>query len=120
MRRVRVRGFTLLEVLVSLAVLAIALSALLGALLQAIDLSAALRERAMAVWVAEELWGRQAEGSGPASVDSVFAWGGRDWSCRVRSVPSGTGPLAVLTVEVRSGREAPVLASLSGLVWRGP
>lgn len=47
------RGFTLVEVLVALAVLAIALSAVLRTMGQAIDATTTLRERNTALWVAQ-------------------------------------------------------------------
>ncbi len=54
MRRLQLHhGFTLVEVLVALAVLAIALSAVLRTLGQAIDATTTLRERTTALWVAQ-------------------------------------------------------------------
>lgn len=47
-------GFTLVEILVALAVLAIALTAVAHSLGNAIDTTAALRERTLARWVAED------------------------------------------------------------------
>ncbi|MGY6630011.1 MAG: type II secretion system minor pseudopilin GspI [Wenzhouxiangella sp.] len=49
------RGFTLLEVLVALAVIAIALAALARVGAQAIDTQAQLESRTMALWVADNL-----------------------------------------------------------------
>ena len=48
------RGFTLLEILVALAVLAIALTATARSMGAAIDTTAALRDRTLARWVAED------------------------------------------------------------------
>jgi general secretion pathway protein I len=50
----RARGFTLVEILVALAVLAIALTATARSLGAAIDTTAALRDRTLARWVAED------------------------------------------------------------------
>jgi general secretion pathway protein I len=47
------RGFTLIEVLVALAVLAIALAAVMRAMAQAVDTTVSLREHAVALWVAQ-------------------------------------------------------------------
>ncbi|WP_028537153.1 type II secretion system minor pseudopilin GspI [Paludibacterium yongneupense] len=49
----RTRGFTLFEVLVALAIMAVALAALLRASGVAADNSAALRSRMLAAWVAQ-------------------------------------------------------------------
>jgi general secretion pathway protein I len=48
------RGFTLLEILVALAVLAIALTATARGIGAAIDTTAELRERTLARWIAED------------------------------------------------------------------
>jgi len=54
-RRSDAAGFTLLEILIALTVLAIALTATVRGLGAAIDTTAALRDRALARWVAEDL-----------------------------------------------------------------
>jgi general secretion pathway protein I len=53
-KRPRASGFTLIEILVALAVLAIALTAAAHSLGSAIDTTVALRERMLARWVAED------------------------------------------------------------------
>ena len=50
----RAAGFTLVEILVALAVLAIALTAAAHSLGAAVDTTVALRERTLARWVAED------------------------------------------------------------------
>ena len=52
--RTGISGFTLVEILVALAVLAIALTATAHALGSAVDTTVALRERMLARWVAED------------------------------------------------------------------
>lgn len=52
-RRADAGGFTLLEVLVALFILAIALAAIMRNLTDAITTTGALRDRTMALWVAE-------------------------------------------------------------------
>ncbi|HTQ72842.1 MAG TPA: type II secretion system minor pseudopilin GspI [Burkholderiales bacterium] len=54
MSRSTAAGFTLIEILVALAVLAIALTATAASLGSAIDTTGALRERMLARWVAED------------------------------------------------------------------
>ena len=49
----RGRGFTLVEILVALAIVAIALSAGMRALAQATDTASALKARTLALWVAQ-------------------------------------------------------------------
>ena len=49
----RPRGFTLIEILVALAIIAVALAAGLRALAQATDGAAALKQRTLALWVAQ-------------------------------------------------------------------
>lgn len=53
MRHIRHTGFTLVEVLVALAVLAIALAGIMRVTSQAISTSYTLRERNLALWVAQ-------------------------------------------------------------------
>ncbi len=53
MMRAARRGFTLVEVLVALAVLSIALTAVMRTMGQAIGVTATLREHSVALWVAQ-------------------------------------------------------------------
>ena len=49
----RARGFTLVEILVALAIIAVALAAGMRALAQATDSAATLKQRTLALWVAQ-------------------------------------------------------------------
>lgn len=79
------RGFTLLEVLVALAVLAIALAAIMRAMAQAIDTTATLREHNEALWVAQNrLAEHQMRRDWPAAdtIDGETEMGGEKWFWR--------------------------------------
>lgn len=79
------RGFTLVEVLVALAVLAIALAAIMRSLGQAIDTTATLRERNMALWVAQNrLTEHEMRRDWPAvdTIDGDTEMGGERWFWR--------------------------------------
>jgi general secretion pathway protein I len=76
------QGFTLVEVLVALAVLAIALAAVLRAMGQAIDVTTDLRERTLALWAAQErATEHQLNHDWPAidTKDGTLQFGEREW-----------------------------------------
>jgi general secretion pathway protein I len=67
MNRARMRGFTLVEVLVALALLAVALTAGMRALAQGADSAGNLKARTLALWVAQNrLAAAQLESPSPA------------------------------------------------------
>ncbi len=79
------RGFTLVEVLVALAVLAIALAAVMRAMAQAIDTTASLREHNVALWVAQNrLVEHEMRRDWPAAdtIDGEAEMGGEKWFWR--------------------------------------
>ena len=83
--RPRPRGFTLVEVLVALAVLAIALAAVMRAMAQAIDTTATLREHEVALWVAQNRLVQYEMSQDWPSVDTTDGdadMGGRKWYWR--------------------------------------
>src|SRR5207237_6149407 len=68
MRRVSVSGFTLVEVLVALAILAVALAAGFRSVSQSADSATALKGRTLALWAAQNrLAGAQREQPAPAA-----------------------------------------------------
>ena len=115
----RHRGFTLVEILVALAVLAIALTAAAHSLGTAIDTTASLRERMLARWVAEDrLAELELRGEWPAldTKEGDATMGGRKFHWIQET---GVTPLTrlrrVVVGVVLPGGKVP-LASLTGFV----
>ena len=111
--RVVPRGFTLLEVLVALVVVAVALAALARAGAQALETQAALEERTFALWVADAVLAeiRLEQGSAPGRLQGERRMGERDWTWRALIQPAPGGELVRVDVAVHAGSvsETPVL-----------
>lgn len=109
-------GFSLLEVLIALAVLALAMSALIRtAALQGGDLNAA-RQRIFAQWVAANVIA-QARVSGTATGEGIrngeMTMGRTRWKWRMTTVATQVPGVVRLDVQVGATREKPLLL-LSG------
>lgn len=106
----RVRGFTLIEIVVALAVLALALGALITGMARYADTAGALRERTLALWVAHNRLAEMELVPGlPATGDSDgdVTLGGVEWRWKAE-VSEGADPnLRRVEVHVRArGRES--------------
>ena len=112
----RAVGFTLLEVLVALAVLAIAMGAIIHAATQSIANTAELRDQTFAGWVAlnqinqllldSNPW--PAEGTRTGNTDLA----NRTWHWEARFAKTDDPDLRRLEVAVRAAENAPVLSAL--------
>ena len=124
--RARQTGFTLLEVLVALAVLAVAMAALIQAAAGYTANQAYLRDRTLAHWVARDaLQSRQ--------LDAAKSWpavgeqhdsrtlGGRQWDVTVKVSDTSDKDLRRLDVKVypAGDDDGTPLATLTGFVGRG-
>ena len=118
-RRARMGGFTLLEVLVALFILAIALAAIMRNLTDAISTTEALRNRTMALWVAENRLSR---------VEAIIRWpelgrhytndeeDGRRFEVKTRVLETALPEVRRVQITVRSAGHHHVLMRLVGFV----
>jgi general secretion pathway protein I len=113
-------GFTLIEVLVALAVLTIALAAVMRAISQSIDTSADLRDRTVAMWVAQNrLATHQAARDFPGldTTEGDAEMAGRAWRWREQVMPAPDEPdMRQIHIEVRAASGEQPLARLIGFL----
>jgi general secretion pathway protein I len=104
LRRGCTRGFTLLEVLVALAIVTIGMAALLGALSSSTDTVSYLRDKTFAQWVALNqiatlrLSGQQAQ---PGDSDGDTDYAGRTWHWRQEVTATEVPGVVRIDVKVR-------------------
>jgi general secretion pathway protein I len=111
------KGFTLIEVLVALAVIALALLALVRAASMQVHSFDALRERTLAGWVAANvLTQTRLENPSPASGrdDGHMQLANRDWRWTREVQTTATAGIRRIDVRVFAGDAAEPSATLSG------
>ena len=121
MRHGRTFGFTLVEVLVALAVVAIAFTAILTAMAHAIDVTTDLRERNLALWVAQNRWVQhRLAGEWPAAdtKSGTADMGGREWRWQERVSPTPREDMRRIEITIQRAEDEHVLALLEGLLPR--
>ena len=118
MKRTRARGFTLIEVLVALAIVAVALSAGMRALAQGADGASSLKARTLALWVAENRLARaqldlSPQGATVASGDETQAGMTLAWRQTIGATPNPAFRRIEIVV-TEPGRPDYALARLAG------
>ena len=113
------RGFTLLEILVALAVLAIALAATARSMGAAIDTTAALRDRTLARWVAEDRLAQLELGREWPALDTKEGdadMGGRAFRWRQQTSASPVARMRRVEVSVFLPETDSLLARMTGFL----
>jgi general secretion pathway protein I len=123
-RTARASGFTLVEVLVALVIVAIGMAVLMSAMASAADTTAYLRDKSLAEWIAlNEIaivrLGTQLPSQGKTEGDLDYA--GRKWHWEQQVTPLDFPGMLRLDVKVQqsdtpAGKNAPWLATITGAV----
>ncbi len=97
------KGFTLIEVLVALTIAAIALAAVSRTVIQAIDTTTALRDRQLALWVAQNQLARiriTREWPKADTTDGSATQMGREWTWKRKVITTPEANFRRIEIEV--------------------
>jgi len=114
-----VRGFTLIEVLVALAIVSLALAAMAGTMIQMLDAANTMRERTYANWIAQnkitEM--RLANAIPEVSVSSgELTYAGVEWDWRAVVSETGVEQLYRVDVSVSFPGQEPLMRPVTGFI----
>jgi len=114
-------GFTLLEVMVALAVAAIGLGAISKSMTSQVDITDKLKQRTLAIWVAsnrlaELRMNRQFVASGNQTGEAEM--GGQVWRVEEQYASTADPNISSVDIQVLTPKGKTVIASLSGYLSR--
>ena len=109
-------GFTLIEAMVALVILAIAAAGIIRAAEAHVDTIHALEKRTAARWVAENTMAEASLGIAGPDQQAMLNW---NWSARTASSPSDDPDLRQVSVEVLEAGSTSPLVTLRGFADAG-
>lgn len=119
MTRTRCRGFTLLEVMVALAIVALSLTAVAAAMSQMIDSAGVMRDRTYASWIAlNRITELRLETTTPkvGISDGEVEYANTDWSWHTVISETGVDELFRIEVSVSFAGSDDMIRSVTGFV----
>ena len=118
-RRKKQTGFLLVEILIALVILAIPLAAITRAVSQAIDTTAALRDRSIAMWVAQDrLTMHRIERDWPSlkTTTGTSEMANQSWRWQEKVISTPVAQLRRVEIEIRDENGPDMLAKLVGFL----
>ncbi|MDX1488315.1 MAG: type II secretion system minor pseudopilin GspI [Acidiferrobacterales bacterium] len=115
----RHRGFVLVELLIALVILALPLAAFTRTINQSIDTTAGLRDRSIALWIAQDqLAVHEIRRDWPdtKTITGAREMAGRNWRWQEKVLATPTPQMRRIEVEVRDADRNDVLARLVGFI----
>jgi general secretion pathway protein I len=115
----RHRGFVLVELLIALVILALPLAAFTRTINQSIDTTAGLRDRSIALWIAQDqlaVHEMRRDWPDTKTVSGTREMAGRNWRWQEKVLATPTPQMRRIEVEVRDADRNDVLARLVGFV----